>query len=177
MVFPVLVMREHSPATFVWVLFWDLTRVYLFENKICDSVMILMCLLFHWLQLKWLSGLGNSQNIYNYTEILAFIYWAIAGVGWHATKVPGIELGMYVVFVLTTRLLGHQTPDFNAIFYQTVEYDEHFTTTTVTATKWRTWVNITSFNTWLTRADLSQFGYSSIMRFLLALSNLSRISL
>lgn len=29
-----------------WVLFWDLTRVYLFENKICDSVMILMCLLF-----------------------------------------------------------------------------------------------------------------------------------
>lgn len=48
MVFPVLVMREHTPATFVWVLFWDLTRVYLFENnKICDSVMILICLLFH----------------------------------------------------------------------------------------------------------------------------------
>lgn len=46
MVFPVLVMREHSPATFVWVLFWDLTKVYLFENKICDSVMILMCLSF-----------------------------------------------------------------------------------------------------------------------------------
>lgn len=40
MVSPVLVMRERSPATFVWVLFWDLTRVYLFENKICDSVMI-----------------------------------------------------------------------------------------------------------------------------------------
>lgn len=40
MVFPVLVMREHRPASFVWVLFWDLTRVYLFENKICDSVMI-----------------------------------------------------------------------------------------------------------------------------------------
>ena len=50
-------------------------------------------------------------------------------------SLTGIELGMYVVYVLTTRLLGCQTPDFNATFYQIVEYDEHFTTTTVTATK------------------------------------------
>lgn len=32
-VFPVLVMRKCSPANFVWVLFWDLTKIYLFENK------------------------------------------------------------------------------------------------------------------------------------------------
>lgn len=32
-VFPVLVMRKYSPANFVWVLFWDLTKIYLFENK------------------------------------------------------------------------------------------------------------------------------------------------
>lgn len=57
MVFSVLVMREHSPATFVWVLFRDLTRVYLFENKICDSVMIFMCLLFRF---KRLSGFGSN---------------------------------------------------------------------------------------------------------------------
>ena len=64
MVFPVLVMREHSPATFVWVLFWELKRVYLFENKICDSVMILMCLLF---DLKWLWLVRLTVLLQSYT--------------------------------------------------------------------------------------------------------------
>lgn len=65
MVFPVLVMREHSPAAFLWVLFWDLTRVYLFENKICDSVMILMC------SFVWFEQLG-LRNDCNYKLISLF---------------------------------------------------------------------------------------------------------
>lgn len=66
MVFPVLVTREHSPAAFLWVLFWDLTRVYLFENKICDSVMILMC------SFVWFEQLGLRN--YHSLKTCQFMY-------------------------------------------------------------------------------------------------------
>lgn len=76
MVFPVLVMREHSPATFVWVLFWDLTRVYLFENKICDSDMILMCLLFYFgIQIGFKNNYCSGRFIYFFTFLSEKYKW------------------------------------------------------------------------------------------------------